>query len=59
MRKTTPHAIDLYKCNAAYEGGINQKFSFDPATGQLSSELYSSMTSCVAVCEKGASNGTE
>ena len=32
MRKTTPHAIDLYKCNAAYEGGINQKFSFDPAT---------------------------
>lgn len=50
MQGGAPHSLETYRCNTAFKGGTNEKFSFDEATGQLSSALYSSMTSCVAVC---------
>ena len=45
-----PQSLETYKCNTAFKGGANEKFGLDQATGQLDSSLYSSMTSCVAVC---------
>lgn len=47
-----PHSLETYKCNTAFKGGANQKFGLDDATGQLDSSMYSSMTSCVAVCSR-------
>jgi hypothetical protein len=44
------HSIETYGCNSAFDGGKNQKFQFDPATGELSSAEYDTMTSCVSVC---------
>lgn len=45
-----PQSLETYKCNTAFKGGANEKFGLDQATGQLDSSLYSSMTSCIAVC---------
>ena len=42
--------IDLYGCNSKFRDGANEEFGFDPATGQLDNAMYSSMTSCLAVC---------
>lgn len=45
------HAIDVYACNSAYRGGANQRWAYDQATGALSSGLFSSESSCLAVCD--------
>ena len=50
-----PQSLETYKCNTRFKGGANEKFGLDQATGQLDSSLYSSMTSCVAVCAKSES----
>ena len=42
--------LQVYKCNSAFKGGINEKFAFDPATGILSSSLYAEGQSCLTAC---------
>jgi galactosylceramidase len=42
--------VDLYTCNDAYEGGKNQQFDYDEATGIISSALFNSMSTCVMAC---------
>jgi hypothetical protein len=44
------YKVDVYKCNDKFDGGKNQQFDYDQATGILSSALFNSMSTCVMAC---------
>lgn len=55
LDKPEIHAIDVSKCNNNFRSGQNQKWAYDQATGALSSALFSSEASCLAVCDSAGS----
>ena len=48
---TSTNALELYTCNNAFHGGLNQQFEYDEATGILTSKMFASETACVIACD--------